>query len=78
MNFHKNLLLLLLIVFTTLISKAQQNVTFDLNTSTFNSKLSYLELVTIEGLPIKDGKLVDIIQLKIKSYSNKERKNILA
>ena len=72
----KNNLLILLAIFLALTTQAQQQVTFDLNSSTFSKKLSYLENITIEGLPEKNGKKIQAIQLTIKTLSNKTIKKI--
>lgn len=55
---------------------AQQEVTFDLNTSKFSKKLSYIEKVTFVGEPKKDGVQFDVIDLEIRSLDKNIEKKL--
>lgn len=63
-------------IFSISLTKAQQVVTFNLDKSSFETKPSYLEPITIEGYPIKNGINVDIIRLIVKSTSQADKKEL--
>ena len=73
-NVRIHILLLLLLLFTGI--RGQQNVTFDLTTGTFDKELSYIENIHISGLPIYNGKNVDIIGLEVKGIESEDLKKI--
>lgn len=64
------------LIFAFSITKAQQIVTFNLDKSSFETKPSYLEPLTIEGKPVKNGADIDVIWLTVKSISQDDRKNL--